>query len=234
MVRSDTTALMEKWLWWPSQAPWWQVWHTKTIARKNHEGWDTFQPPRVPSGRKTLQKSQNRFALKPPLWQKNDLDDLPKPPGGKYGIPKRSPWKIRKVERLSNHLGYHGDAKIAKIIKLVLFDTTIMMGKCLGWPSQAPCWQVLYTKIIQDKSGRLRPLLTTLGTFGTIVPNCLEILQKSIDSKSDLLAEFYGPKCAATFFNFQVVFYYECIFGLRQVPRLPPNLATTPCKFSED
>ena len=80
----------------------------------------------------------------------------------------------------------------------------------------------------------MRPLLTTLGTFGTIVTNCLEILQKSIDSKSDLLAEFYGPKCAATFFNFQVVFYYECIFGLQQVPGVPPIYTKTHCKFSED
>ena len=97
-----------------SRAPWWQVLHTKTIARKNYEGWDTFQPPRVPLGRKKLQKSQKWFALTPLSWWKNDSDDLPKPPGGKYCIPKRLPRKIKKVETLSNHLEYHWDPKNCK------------------------------------------------------------------------------------------------------------------------
>ena len=54
-------------------------------------------------------------ALKPSSEQENGLNDLPKLPGGKYGMPNCLPGKIRKVERLSNHLEYQRDEKIAKL-----------------------------------------------------------------------------------------------------------------------
>ena len=54
------------------------------------------------------------------LMMENDSDDLPRPPGGKYSIPKRSPGKITKVETLSNHLEYHWDPKNGKNHKIGL------------------------------------------------------------------------------------------------------------------
>ena len=91
--------------------------------------------------------------IKPPSWWKNDWDDLPKPPGGKYGILKRPSGKIRKAERLSNHLEYQRDPKYCKNnIKWFRFETTVMIGgpltrwmlRCIqhyfyrSWPSSAP------------------------------------------------------------------------------------------------
>ena len=145
-----------------SRAPWWQVLHTKTIARKNYEGWDTFQPPRVPLGRKKLRKSLKWFAPTPPSWRKNDWDDLPKPPGGKYCIPKCSQGKITKVKTLSNHLEYHWDAKNGKIHKIRFLWRHCHNGKMTRMTFPSPLVaSIAYQNIHQEKLGRLRDLPTT-------------------------------------------------------------------------
>ena len=102
-VSSDATVITEKWLGWPSQAPWWQVLHTKMFVRNNREGLDPYQPPRVPLGRTKSQKSPKIFATKPPSWPINNSNDLPKSSGGVSWVMKRSTQRTEIFQDLVDH-----------------------------------------------------------------------------------------------------------------------------------
>ena len=94
--------------------------------------------------------------------------DLPKPPGGKYCLPKCQAGIIRKVETPANHLGYHWDAMNCKnhqkCLQVHHCNDIIMTRKTSHSPLVA---SIAYQIVRQEKSRRLKTHTNTQSTIGT-------------------------------------------------------------------